>query len=231
MRLDVPVDHAPLVGVLQAQGRLPGVGARLGHRQRAALAHQLGEAGPLDVLHDEEVQGARLVGVVGPHDVGVVEPGRRPRLLLEALHRRRPQHQAGVDDLQGHHPVHADLLGPVDRPHAPLADQAEHAVAGVIDQLRRDGQDVGDRDAGVGAGVPAGVARRDRAGGAQPAQETVAGRRFHKFAAAFAAGQVLFQGRGGLGRQTALAVRLQLLAARMIGSPIDHGGFPPSDQK
>ena len=55
VRLDVAVDQAALVGVLQAQRRLADVVARLLDRQRPSLLDQLGQVDALDVLHDEEM--------------------------------------------------------------------------------------------------------------------------------------------------------------------------------
>ena len=69
------MDQAALVGVLQAQRRLPDVVAGLRDRQRPALLDQLGQVGPLDVLHDEEVRAADRVGVEGVDDVGVRRVG------------------------------------------------------------------------------------------------------------------------------------------------------------
>jgi len=56
VRLDVAVDHAALVGVLQAQGGLAGEVAGVGGRERAALLDQPGQGNALDELHDQEVQ-------------------------------------------------------------------------------------------------------------------------------------------------------------------------------
>ena len=72
VRLDVAMDQAALVGVLQAQRRLPDELARLRHRQRAVLLDQPGQVGrSFDVLHDEQVRAADLVGVEGADDVRV----------------------------------------------------------------------------------------------------------------------------------------------------------------
>jgi hypothetical protein len=198
-------------------------------------AHQLGEAEPLDILHDEEVQAAGLVGVEGGDDVGVLQPGRRPHLLVEALQRGAVAHQAGVDHLEGDQPLHAPVFGLVDRPHAALADQAQHPIARVIGQFRGDACGVGGRaleDGGVGG--PAGRAGRGRAGGTQPVQEAVTGGLLQQLAAAGAAGQVLFQGRGIFRRQTALTVHLQVFGGWMFGNPLGHDGESPrngDDQK
>ena len=87
VRLDVAVDHPLLVGVLQAQRRLVDELAGVGHRQRAPRLHQLGQVGPLDVLHREDQQVAHLHRRVGSDHVGMVEPGRRADLAEEAVER------------------------------------------------------------------------------------------------------------------------------------------------
>jgi hypothetical protein len=66
---------------------------------------------PFHVLHNQEMQSAGLVGVIGGDDVRVVQPGRRPHFLLEALGRGRVAQQAGVDDLQGAQAFHVPVLG------------------------------------------------------------------------------------------------------------------------
>ena len=61
------------MGVSEAGGGLLDVGAGLGHRQRAALLHQAMQVHAFDVLHHEEVGVARLIGVLGPDDVRMVQ--------------------------------------------------------------------------------------------------------------------------------------------------------------
>ena len=77
-RLDVPVNHRPVVGVLEAEGGLPDVGAGHGDRQRAAVLDQLGQVHPCDVLHRQEVPVADLVGVEHTDDVRVTAAWPRP---------------------------------------------------------------------------------------------------------------------------------------------------------
>jgi hypothetical protein len=68
-------------------------------------------------------------------DVGVVQPGRRPRLALEAMHLpvacQRPRRQ----DLERHAPAERLLLGLVDDAHAAPPDLAHDAV--LAQALRR----------------------------------------------------------------------------------------------
>ncbi len=137
VRLHVAVDHAALVGVLQAERRLPDVLARFGERQRPLALQIGGKTFALDELHDEEVQTAGLVGVEGGDDVRVLQLRRRPHLLLEALHAGRVVDQGWIDDLERDQALHPPVFRLVDGAHAALAEQGQHAVARVVGQFRR----------------------------------------------------------------------------------------------
>src|SRR5579883_1530421 len=60
MRLDVPMHHALLAGMLQAERGLVDVVACEGHRQRSLLLDSLGQVLALHVLHGKQQQLARL---------------------------------------------------------------------------------------------------------------------------------------------------------------------------
>src|SRR5262249_393538 len=83
-RLDVAVDQPVLVGVVQAQGRLPDVVGRAVRGERVVLLDEGVQVNPVHELHDHVVVRARVVDVVDADDVGVVEGGDRPRLAVEA---------------------------------------------------------------------------------------------------------------------------------------------------
>jgi len=68
--LDVAVDQAGLVGVLQAQDGLADVVGGADGIHRPAALDDLLQVGAVDVLHDEEVQRLVLVDIVGVDDVG-----------------------------------------------------------------------------------------------------------------------------------------------------------------
>jgi hypothetical protein len=119
--LDVPVDHASLVGVLQSQRRLPDVVAGFRQRQRADLFDQPGQVGgPLEVLHDQQLGSAVLLGVEGEDDVGVVQLGRRPYLPLEAADRVGAVQALLADELDGDGPAQVPVPGLEDLSHAAL---------------------------------------------------------------------------------------------------------------
>ena len=126
-RLQVAVDHALLVEVLQAEQRLVDEADRLGRRQLAAPLQHLLERLAVEVLHDEVVQPVGLADLEGADDVGVLELHGQPGLALEAAERfrvlglGRRQHLDG-DDL-------AELVDRlVDAGHAALADAVEDLV-------------------------------------------------------------------------------------------------------
>ena len=108
----------------------------------------------LDELHGVEDDPAILADLVDRHDVGVVQPGRGPRLAAEPLQAPGVAGDRVGQDLQGDVPAQRQLLGLVDDAHAAAADLAEDAV--VADPLRRARRPArGPRRPGPG-GVPGG---------------------------------------------------------------------------
>ena len=100
-RLDVAVDHAVLVGVLQAQRRLVDEVAGMGHRQRPARLDQLGQVvGPRRTPWRRRGSRRHADGRVGGDDVGVMELGRGADLAEEALEHARAVHEVRADDLE-----------------------------------------------------------------------------------------------------------------------------------
>jgi len=165
-RLDVAVDDAGLVGVLQGDRGLPaepgdpvevpppggrplggepcdgGGGRRRGPRRlglsrvqglgdgQAEVGDQGGEALPVDELHGVVVDAALAPDGVDRDDVLVPEVGGGRGLVLEPLELPGVDGRDERQDLQGHPPPQADLLGLVHHPHAAaahLADEPEVA--------------------------------------------------------------------------------------------------------
>jgi hypothetical protein len=135
--LDVAVDHAALEGMLEAQGRLADVVTGVRHRQWALPLEHVGQAQPRHELHDEHVQVARLLRVVGGDDIRVGQLGRGLDLAAEALQGVGVGEYGPVDHLDGNLPVHRSLLRLVDDAHAALAQLAQEAVARVVRELLR----------------------------------------------------------------------------------------------
>jgi hypothetical protein len=135
--LDVAVDHAVFVGVLQTERRLANEVAGVGHLQWPLLLDVLRQVGPLDELHDQEVRAACLVGVVRRDDVGVMEFGRRLHFTMEALDSLGIADELRIDDLQSHQPVHDLVPRLVDRPHSALAEQIQDLELRMVGQVGR----------------------------------------------------------------------------------------------
>ena len=85
-RLDVAVDDAGAVGVVEPVAGVADRAHGLPDVELAALAQEVGAGGPVDVLHDDVVAAAVrvLAGVEDLHDVRVLEARGRERLAAEA---------------------------------------------------------------------------------------------------------------------------------------------------
>jgi hypothetical protein len=77
------MDEPHLVGIVEANGRLPNVLARLFDWQRSLVLNKLGQVRSVDKLHDQEEAVAGLVGVVGSDNIWVVEFSGRPDFAFE----------------------------------------------------------------------------------------------------------------------------------------------------
>ena len=140
-RLDVPVDHAVLVGVVESVRNLRD---DTDHRldvlpaETGALRDQLVERLTLDVLHREVL--GRTLGPDREHvdDARVLEPARRGRLLAKPRERPRATGHIVEQDLEGHASIEGCLPGLVHHAHATAADLAlqmevaEHAFLCVV---------------------------------------------------------------------------------------------------
>jgi hypothetical protein len=117
-RLQIPVQHAALVGMMDCPGDfrhqfrdLPGV--------LTGPVDTLSQVSPFQQLHRE----IRLIvlhpDVVDRHDVGVVQLGRVLRLNLESADGLGRGEVPREHHLQRHHAPRADLPGLVYDPHPP----------------------------------------------------------------------------------------------------------------
>ncbi len=122
------MDQAALVGVLQAQRRLPDVIAGLLRGEPPALREQPGQVGALDVLHGQVAIVAGQRGVVGQHDVGVRELGGGLHLAAEACQQVLLILAVGADYLEGDEAVHEGVPGLEDLAHAALPDPLQQQV-------------------------------------------------------------------------------------------------------
>ena len=103
---------------------------RAHHLDDALLRDQLREGFSLEVLHDVEVVAlGRHPEVVDLHDVLVVDPRHRLRLLEEALDDLLVARELAVDDLERDLLADQRVLGEVHRTHSAGPDLVQDAVA------------------------------------------------------------------------------------------------------
>ena len=138
-RLDVAVDDALSVRVVERQGRVPHDAGRLARRERAAPLDQVGQVAPLDELHREPRQAAFAAGGADREDrqdAGVGQPRRGARLGAEPLDPHRVARGGRRQHLHRDASPERGLSRLVHDPHgapAHLADQLElsEVVAGL----------------------------------------------------------------------------------------------------
>ena len=126
--LDVAVDDAVLVGVLQgirdladqARGALEG---------QHALVQQVLERAAADVFHHDVGQAVRLAGGEDAHDVRVVEDGDRARFPLEAAQELGIVGEVARQDLDRDDLAGLGVAAAIDRGHAAPVDQVLQQVA------------------------------------------------------------------------------------------------------
>jgi hypothetical protein len=134
-RLDVAMDHAPRVGVVEGLGDLRHQIADESRREGLGALQQLLEVGPLDVLHGDEADavGAFVDHVVDGDDVRVREDAGALRFAHEAAAKLRQLvvlgREAGAKGLQRHQAADQRIARQVDDAHGPLADLLEDLVA------------------------------------------------------------------------------------------------------
>jgi hypothetical protein len=126
--LDVAMDEAHLVGVLQTIGHLGNVVGRRVVIERTIGHHGLMQVLALDVFHHDVMDVAVIVDVVRAHNIRVVQLGNGASFETEPLQIRRIIHPILRQYLDRHAPPHELVLGQVDAAHAALADLAEQLV-------------------------------------------------------------------------------------------------------
>ena len=107
----------------------PGLGIRrlLGHGALALLGDEGGERLPLDELHGIEMDAAFLTDAINRHDVGMVQSGGGPRLVMESLQMTRVHRRRERQHLQRHPTTQRHLFRLIDNAHAAAAYFTEDA--------------------------------------------------------------------------------------------------------
>jgi hypothetical protein len=138
LRLDVPVDRAVPVGIVERQRRLAGDAHRVGDGQLALAPEPVAQALAFDVRHGEPQATRRLARVEHGKDVGVLQAGGELDLAQEPLGAEAGRH-LGVEHLEGHRAVVPQVAGEVDRGHAPTPELTLERVAlgQPLPQIRR----------------------------------------------------------------------------------------------
>ena len=126
--LDVPVDDAMAVGVVERRRRLGRDPQGVGHRELLLATDPVADRLPLYERHDIVEETVGVPRVDQAEDVGVLQVGRRLDLGQEPLRaddgaKFRAQH------LHRYSAVMLEVLGEIDRGHAPLAQLPLDAVA------------------------------------------------------------------------------------------------------
>ena len=134
LRLDVPVDDAVGVRVLQRLADLRGVVQRLRGAEYTVLRHALFERLALDELHDNILRLAAVADIVDRNDIRLREHGDRVRLRLKAVFQLGIRRHLIAQDLDGNIAVQLVAHGLVDDRHTAAADDLQDLVA-VVEHL------------------------------------------------------------------------------------------------
>ena len=134
MGLDVPVDNAPAVGVLQALGDLHGKVQGLLPVEDPLDLHILLQGNTVDQLHNNIVGAVRRGNVVNLDDIGVAQHGNSLALRPEAAAEFLIPGKFVLQYLNGNQPVQPVAPGLIDHCHAAGTDYLQKLVP-VIQQL------------------------------------------------------------------------------------------------
>ena len=126
--LDVAVDDALAVGVVEGAGHLARNPHRIGDRQLLLAGQPVAKRLPLDVRHDVVEEAVGRPAVVQRQDVRVLQVGRGRNLGDEPLG-ADDGGQLGAQHLDGHLALVLEVLGQVHRGHAAGPELALDAVA------------------------------------------------------------------------------------------------------
>ena len=178
--LDVAMDDALVVGVVERTGHVPQQGHPFGQRERLGAGHPGAERLAPHVRHGVVGEAVGGPGVEDRDDVGVLQPGREPDLAGEALGAQALR-ELGGDDLDHDLPIERRLRGDPDARHPTTAElPLDPVVAGQrVDEtifglahgrsLVGGGRRWGDGWAGGGGdGVGGNLRRAGRSGQAAP---------------------------------------------------------------
>jgi hypothetical protein len=126
-RLEVAVNHAALVRVVDGLSHLHHERGRLAQREGSA-GQALGQALPFDEAHGEIMLPLMLADLVDRHDPRMVQVGRRLGLDGEPANGDLVGELTRQDHLERYGPIQAHLAGLEDDAHAAAGDLADDLV-------------------------------------------------------------------------------------------------------
>ncbi|MPM92869.1 hypothetical protein SDC9_140005 [bioreactor metagenome] len=129
LRLDVPVDDAPAVGVGKAPHDLGDEVQRLPPVQLSPFLHVLLQGDAVDELHDDIFHVVALGHIVHRDDIGVGQHGDRLGFRMEPAAEFLVLRQIALQNFDRHQPVEAMTLGFVDDGHAAGTDPFQNLIA------------------------------------------------------------------------------------------------------
>ncbi len=131
-RFDIPVQHAPAMGVIQGpadlRDQLDGFREHDPISLGAQLVEHLLQVAAGDESH-HDVEHTRFARVEHLDDPGVLEAGSHNPLLQEALLEVWPVLQVGVHDLDGHLALQVGVVGAVNLSHSAAAQESLQLVS------------------------------------------------------------------------------------------------------
>ena len=166
LRLDVTVDHAMLVGILEGLRRLAGDPHRLLHRQLAVSPDAVTQRFAIDERHGEPEVSGGIAGVVNGQYMGVLEAGGGLDLPLKAAWTQR-EGQLRMEHLKGDRALVPEVVGQKHGGHAAAAKlafepvsvgQAALELLAQVSHPRPCSEGEVPYDTGIGEGLPVGRA-------------------------------------------------------------------------
>ena len=129
LRLNIPVDDAVGMRVLQRLADLCGVVQRLRGTEHAVICHALLERLTLDELHDDIFRLAGVADIVDRDDIRLREHGDCVRLCLKAVFQLGIRRHLIAQDLDGNIAMQLMAHGLVDDRHTAAADDFQDLIA------------------------------------------------------------------------------------------------------
>ena len=115
--------HDPLLmGMSQAQGRLPNRIASVGDFQSPIAVNDVGQIQSIHKFRHQKMQPIEIAGIRGLHDVRMIQPTNRRGLMAKTLAHFRVVEQAGRDEFDRDGSTEPQVRGAMHGSHAARAD-------------------------------------------------------------------------------------------------------------